>query len=302
MMDWLGISEAILVSHSRYYVKENPPTLMEVFGNPFEGECCQQKVHKHRFIHLNMSISSSSEDERGNTNGNRFLQRCFGVDRWCTIYEEDEGFKLLADLSLCTYFGCGTPKHTHVPKIVSVANSEDFDGTDSLSDMCDDNLMKEQQPDSENAEEVLPTAPKPDPPQCSQDLHVVHLIHPLPTMPPSNPTPSLIDSTSTAPHYNNDECSRITAHYESREALEDSDEENLPPLSTIVICPRRKVRQRSPDHLDDFPPYVLGKKKSAVKEAEPEDDYSVEEFPADEDPSTVHPHDTSSKHLRRAYV
>lgn len=251
-----------------------------------------------------MSISSSSEDDRGNTNGNRFLQRCFGVDRWCTIYEEDEGFKLLADLSLCTYFGCGTPKKEDVPRIVSVANSADFDGTDSLSDMGDDNLMREQQPESENeVVEVPEIARKPDPPQCSQELHVIHLIHPLPTMPPSNPTPSLIDSTSSGPHYHNDECSRITAHYESREALEDSDEENLPPVSAIVICPRRKVRQRSPDHLvDDIPPYILGKKKAAMKEPEPEDELSVEEYPADEFPSNVRLHDTSSKHLRRAYV
>lgn len=275
---------------------------MEAFGTPIDSECCGQKVPQTRSFIVNMSISSSSEDDHGNTNGNPFLQRCFGVDRWCTIYEEDEGFKLLADLSLCTYFGCGTSKHSEVPRIVSVANSEEFDGTDSLSDMGEDNLMKEEQLDSENAEEAPETPRKPDPPQCSDELLVIHLVHPLPMVPPSNPTPSLIDSTSTAPHYNNDECSRITAHYESREALEDSDEENHPPVSTIVICPRRKVRQRSPEHLDDIPPYVLGKKKSSMKDTEPEDEHSVEEFPADEYPSTVRLHDTSSKLLRRAYV
>ncbi len=224
------------------------------------------------------------------------LQRCFGVDRLCTVYEEDEGFKLLADLSLCMYFGCGNSKDVEVPRVVSVTNSEDCDGSDSISDMCDERRSSTEKGSQFN-EEYPERSRKPDPPQGSLDPHKVSLIHPPP--PPPKSPPSLIDTASMTLH---DECSRITAHYESREALDDSDEENIPPLSTIVIARRCQSKEILSDDLDDVPPIIFGKLAHQVKEPEPEDEFSIEEYPADEYPAVVYSHHKSSRQRRCAYV
>lgn len=255
---------------------------------------------------MTKSTSRDKDDELS------FLQRCFGVDRWCTIYDEDEGFKLLADLSLCMYFGCGKSKDVEVPRVVSVTNSEDHDASDSLSDVCDEHhggQGSELPSEDESPERIW----KPDPPQCSSKPFTISLVHPPPPPPPPKLSPSLIDSPSaTSMYFNTDECSRITAHYESREALDDSDlenmclddsdEENIPPVSTIVVGRRRKTKEISSDLLDNVPPIILGKTKCEVIVPEPEDDFSMEEYPADEYPTVVYSQDRLSRRRRCAYV
>lgn len=56
----------------------------------------------------------------------------------CTIDDDDEGIKLLADLSLCTYFGCDnrSVKEREVPRVVSITSEDDCH--DSISDICEE--------------------------------------------------------------------------------------------------------------------------------------------------------------------
>jgi hypothetical protein len=239
-----------------------------------------------------VAMPKISPNQKTNKNGESksFLQEMFGVDQWCTVYEEDEGFKLLADLSLCMYFGCGKKTdddESEVPKVVSVTNSEDYDCSDTLSDICDGRHC-------ENGEGVqAPEEPsagsrKPDPPPTTSDSNVVFLIHPPP------PPPLPIDTPSSERHMNVDESSRVSsrvaAHYESREALEDSDEENIPPPSTVVVGRKRRSKRRK-SH-ENVPSFVYGKGITKTKHRQPADEYPADE--CDEYPVIVYSDDKSS--------
>jgi len=237
-----------------------------------------------------MSKSSSSKKaERKNA-----LQKIFGVDRCCTIYEEDEGFKLLADLSLCMYFGCGNSSESEVPKVVSVANSEDYDGGDSISDICEERHGSNQK----GSPEELPEGyRKPDPPSTSPGPYIISLTHPPPPPPPPPLPLSQVETPSTALDKNADELSRISNHYESREALDDSDDENIPPEAAEK--PGKCIERPDPT---DIPPVVFGKKKAKSRHRHPPDESSVDYCPADESPIMLRCDVKSLGRVRRAYV
>lgn len=226
-----------------------------------------------------------------NNESKTFLQKLFGVDRWCTVYEEDEGFKLLADLSLCMYFGCGKKtaadddESEEVPKVVSVANSDDYDCSDTISDICDDHHCKRRK-DSQVQEGSSVRSRKPDPPSTRSEPNIISLVHP--------PPPPSIDTPSTERHKNMDESSRVAAHYESREALEDSDAENIPP--TVVVGRRRRSKRRTSLHREDVPVVVYQKERPKTDRWYQADEYSGdEEYPADEQyPVIVYSDDKSS--------
>lgn len=231
-----------------------------------------------------MGKSSSFEEDKSDS----FLQQVFGVDTCCTIYEEDEGFKLLADLSLCMYFGCGNSSENEVPKVVSVANSEDYTDRDSVSDICE-----ERHRSNKNAKDSPEPHRKPDPPPTASGPVVISLVHP----PPPPPPPPQISSPSTEQDKNVEESSRISLHYESREALEEGDEENIPPEE--VLGRRRKSKVRTDR---DVPPVIYGKKTSKSKNDRGHDEYPVDEYPADESPTIVYSDEKPSWRGRRAYV
>ena len=166
-----------------------------------------------------------------------FLQKCFGVDRWCTVYEEDEAFRLLADLTLCMYFGCGKTSgaedDAEVPTVVSVTTSDDCDCSDTISDICEDRHCS-----SAKQEETPLESRKPDPPSRRSDAILATGI------PPPPPRPTSIDSPSTEKQKIVDESSRVAAHYGSREALEDSDAAHFSPPSTVIVKAKRRTNRR----------------------------------------------------------
>lgn len=221
-----------------------------------------------------------------------FLERVFGIDRCCTIYEEDEGFKLLADLSLCTYFGCGEPGESEVPKVVSVANSEDFDGQDSISDICEERHCNTKG----NADDSTSLSHRPEPPSARPEPVIISLVHPPPS-PPASP-PSQVGALITEPHRNLTEPSRVAIHYESREALEECDAENLP-LPNGVAGRGRQSRERM--HREDILPVIYRKKKTEKKLCYPET-CPLDEYSADRRPVLIYSDDKSLGRERRAYV
>lgn len=239
-------------------------------------------------------LNASTNEKNNETDESKsFLQQFFGVDKWCTVYEEDEGFKLLADLSLCMYFGCGKKTQDDddsseevVPKVVSVTNSEDYDCSDTISDICEDRHSGSRKV----LQESSGRSRKPDPPPRRSNPNIITLVHPPP---PPPPPPTQIDSPSTERHNNTDESSRVTAHYERREALDDSDAENVPPPSTVVVGRKRKSKRRTPR--EDIPSIVYHSRESSrTKHRSPADEYPADDYSTDEYPVIVYSDDKSS--------
>lgn len=231
-----------------------------------------------------------------------FLQRYFGVDRWCTVYEEDEGFKLLADLSLCMYFGCGKSKDTEVPKVVSITNSEDYDCSDTISDICEQ--RHQSNIESSHNEECSGNAIREKDNAKANTINLKHLIPPPPPPPPlpQSPPPRRvvrrIDNPISDVDSKREESSRISAHYDGRETL-DSDTENIPPPKEIRVGRRRKKKHP----WQDSSPSMIHHKKShnmKVEKVTPDERTLLGSSPGFEYPIIVYPN--GSKSGRCAYV
>jgi hypothetical protein len=209
-----------------------------------------------------------------------YLQRFLGVDRWCTVYEEDEGFKLLADLSLCTYFGCGGKDNAQVPKVVSVTNSEDNSCSDTISDLCDPRFRNNEGSDATG---VTCEAPRKG---YRNEAAVKHEIR----HPPAAPR---VDTPICDEEYDLEESSQVSANCERRKTP-DSVLGYFPPQSEVRI-----VRARKMDRSWNMPSMMHGKIKPKAKRQQetPMVDYSGAEYPV-----IMYPVDNFSNSGRCIYV
>lgn len=198
-----------------------------------------------------------------------YLKRLFGVDRWCTVDEEDESFKLLADLSLCSYFGCGVGKNeTDVPRVVSVANSEDS-WDDTISDIGDPRRVDGEETVAKG-NSLRTTRTTTDP--CVTVITLKHEIQP--PSPQSHQAAPRHDVPVCEKQYDSERSSRMSTRYEHRETL-DSYVAHAPPdvptarLSKVV-------------HPWDAPRMTYGKRKPKTKrqqESSTAQNYAAHEYP-----------------------
>ena len=217
-----------------------------------------------------------------------YLRRLFGADRWCTVDEEDESFKLLADLSLCSFFGCGVDtKHTDVPRVVSIANSEDSFG-DSISDVGDQRRVDGKET-VVNGNSLRASRTKTDP-----SVNVITLKHAIqPPSPQSHSTGLWDDIPVCEAQCNSERSSRKSTHYEHRETL-DSDVEYAPPDIPMA-------RLGKSIYPWDAPTMIYGKRKSRTKRRQ--ESTTVQNNAAIEYPVIFYPYATASNRgAARFYV